>query len=510
MEFVLPPRGEEDEQIRACFTIKHKNSEEGMICSNRPSQKNEIRGALLRQRLLELKRKNSDLTLYNAMQQLFKPQDIETFDIFRGFTTSMMFEHASNLDKQLTAALAKKIIQYIKNHEEATAEEIIAYVGPLVAGTRDGLELLEDTLRSDTDNTKALGNVLFAVKSGTLMVNGQTPDEAYVIGEYLIHGGRIKFDLSELSPTQQEQFFAFITNGQASPRAFATHRAGGTDANNSPAETKSGLFGAIIDAFRALSGYPKHYGIHLPVGGNQTVTRAGECVVSGLGQTPDESGEWGHMYLHKDTNLVLVGIEGSAPGKKNKRTGEAHSWTGGSGTISPFWEWKINSKNLRTQQEYAEKTPLTTAEKNNWATVKISSEQFPVMMEAAKNLATQSYLDLVREIPSNAQPAEKNRMEKMQAWAKATKRGNETSLLTKLFGILLFVVGVVLTIEPIPGVAQAAGSWLMALGWSMAGLGLLLLVSALSRIRQNPKHFMKKFGGNATSCRKSDATGYST
>ena len=90
---------------------------------------------------------------------------------------------------------------------------------------KSGLTLLIDTLKTQTANSEALGSVLTAMDAGTLTVNGEPPDKAYPLGEYLIHGGRIKFDLSELNDKQKTDFFIFITNKNAQPRIFATHRA---------------------------------------------------------------------------------------------------------------------------------------------------------------------------------------------------------------------------------------------------------------------------------------------
>lgn len=379
-----------------------------------------------------------------------------------------VIEHDENDDKEARIkALQEKRDKHIKLVENAKNEEEIAQaIDSHITGIelpRSGLELLEDTLGSDTDNTKALGRVLLAIKSGTLTVNGQAPDDDYPIGEYLTHGGRINFDVSALSAEEQELFYAFITNNQAKPRAFATHRAGGTDANGSPAEAKSGLLGAISDAFRALVGASKHAGINLAIGGNHIASREG--APDNLGKTPDESGEWGHMYLHQDTNIVMVGVEASAPGKHNVRTGEAHSKTGAAGELSPFLQKKIDSSELHAEQIKAGKKPLSTKEKYNWATVKISSEQFRQMKTPDQDA---NYAALVKAKPGNAQPAGPMRKAEMEAWAKATKDGNKTSMAAKIFGFVLFTLGIILAFAPIPGVAQVVGGWLASVGIGVA------------------------------------------
>ncbi|STX41062.1 Uncharacterised protein [Legionella donaldsonii] len=464
MEFVLPAKNEQDERVRAKFAIKRKDSDESLAFSNRPATRGEMRGARLRERLEILKAENGDLTLYEAMERIYR-DNFKDSDLMTYFLGSPSFENVEASYKHATLKMGDLILQYLKEHPEAEDEELIAYGKSKMAEImpRDGLTLLEDTLRNPTENSKALGRVLLAIKSGTLTVNGQAPDDAYPIGEYLTHGGRVNFDVSALSAEEQQQFYAFITNSQAKTRAFATHRAGGTDANGSPAEAKSGLLGAISDAFRALVGASKHAGINLAIGGNHIASREGAS--GGLGKNPDESGEWGHMYLHQDTNIVMVGVEASAPGKHNTRTGESHSKTGAAGELSPFLQKKIDSRELHEEQIKAGKTPLSTKEKYNWATVKISSEQLRQMMLADQGA---DYAALVKAKPDNAQPAEPNRKEKMEAWAKATKEGNKTSMAAKIFGFLLFAAGIVLAFAPIPVVSQAVGGWLAGLGLGVA------------------------------------------
>ncbi|MCC5792765.1 MAG: hypothetical protein JJT82_09205 [Legionellaceae bacterium] len=348
---------------------------------------------------------------------------------------------------------------------------------------RGGLALLADTVREPGGNGVALGRTLLAIEKGDLSVNGQMPDKDYPLGEYLVHGGRVKFDLSALTRAQQETFFRFISAEQAKERKFATHRAGGMDASGSPAETKSGLWGVIADVGRTLlrtfgkafysstkAEHVGHYGLNLAIGGSQIPAREGNT--EALQQRPDESGEWGHMYLHKARDLLLLGLEPSAPGKNNRRTGETHSTTGASGERSGFLELKINSKALHEAQIASGKTPLSTTEKYNWATVKLSTEQCEALYQEAKEReqpdTTQSYAELVYQTPPGAEKAAPERMQKMQAWAKATKNGNKTSWAAKLCGGLLVAAGIVLALVPIPVVTQALGGSMIALGAGLA------------------------------------------
>lgn len=324
---------------------------------------------------------------------------------------------------------------------------------------KSGLELLRDTLKNDTPNTKALGRLLIAVDSGILTVNGQKPDDSYCLGEYFIHGGRIKFDLSQLNAQEQEDFFKFISNERAEKRSFATHRGGAFDASGSPAETQSGLWGAIVDAALALMGKSKHFGINLAIGG---------AVEHANGEFPQENGEWGHMYLHKDNNLLLMGIESSAPRKKNKRTGQSHSAVGHAGERSAFNEPKIYSPQLHEEQRTSGKIPINTEAKLNWATVTISPQQFAQMRSCEEQITNnQDYVQYADKIPTNAEKAHPDRLQRMNAWVSATKKGNELPLGIKIVGGLLLVGGILLFVLPIPVVSQALGSTFVGLSMGM-------------------------------------------
>jgi hypothetical protein len=348
--------------------------------------------------------------------------------------------------------------------------------------SRSGLALLSDTLIPDTPNTKALRHTLIAMDKGTLTVNGQLPDQNYVLGEYLIHGGRVKFDTSDLSPEEQTTFFKFITNGQAQSRAYATHRVAGFDANGSPAETKSGIAGFLADTFKAIIGSSPHAGINLAIGGSHRVNMEGNK--DSLGLLPDESGSWGHLYLHKARDLVLLGIESSAPSTTNIRTQEGHSTLGASGDLSPFLEKKINTKALHDSQALDGKTRLSTEDKYNWATVKVSKAQLAAMLKTAEQ--ENNCTDLVSKIPDNATQAETHREAKMNAWAKATTQANKPSTLGMVIGSLLITLGVIIAAIPIPIIAQTIGSGLFALGIGIA-TGLAGLATFFGATRSEPE-----------------------
>ncbi|MDP1602850.1 MAG: hypothetical protein Q8M03_06250 [Legionella sp.] len=347
----------------------------------------------------------------------------------------------------------------------------------------NGLTLLKDTLSHNTNNAIALGRLLLAMDTGNLTVNGQNPDKNYPLGEYVIHGGRIRFDLSKLSDEKQQEFFAFVTNNSAEKRAFATHRVGGTDASGSLAEAQSGFLGAIEDALRYVARRSKHYGINIAIGGSTTP----DLLVCEL---PQENGEWGHIYLHQDKNIVMFGIEGSAPLKTNKRTGQGHSKTGKVSEFSPFLERRIESQALHDTQE----SPISTREGYNWAVVKVTEKEFKAMKERAIEAegSPAPYTDLVNKTPDKAEAPAPNRQEKMQAWAKATKEANKTSILPRILGGLLIAVGIAIALTPLPGVSQAVGSAIVALGATIALGGMWLFANSFMKNPKKAEKFYKK------------------
>jgi hypothetical protein len=471
MEFVLPNEVNNENNL---FIIKDKEGH-SISFSNRSSTSNEMRGKLLRERLMQLRETDQDLTLLGAIENIFS--NIEQSDLYKGLMTSLYTDGKPVHPRyqQAIAHVAKELVEHLRQNPNVSDDDLQLHgqnkMTPFFH-QRDGLELVEDTLGEGSEQTKALGRVLLVMKQGDLTVNGQIPDSSYPLGEYLIHGGRIKFDISELSKEEQQEFFDFITNKQATTRAFASHRAAGIDASGSPAETKSGILGAASDAFQALVGNSKHYGINLPIGSADIPNMEGD----GIGQYPQANGEWGHMYLHKDEGIVLVGVEASAPGKKNSRTNEAHSVTGATGEKSPFLQEKIDTEVLRNKQISEGHTPLSTKEKNNWASVKVTSEQFK-KMKAADARLDNDYTSLARDLPAHHAPAKPNRFVDMERWAKATKQGNKTHwgpVALKILGGVLAAVGVAIMCIPIPGIAQMVGGGLASVGAAIIANAVML------------------------------------
>ena len=114
---------------------------------------------------------------------------------------------------------------------------------------------IKDSVLAPTPNVLALARVYQAIAVGSLTVNGLAPDAAYSVSEYLMHGGRVRFDLTALSGGERAEFFQYVFNQnqieekQATiyPRKFATHRPGGVDADGHLAEKKSGILGFLLD-----------------------------------------------------------------------------------------------------------------------------------------------------------------------------------------------------------------------------------------------------------------------
>jgi hypothetical protein len=265
--------------------------------------------------------------------------------------------------------------------------------------------------------------------AGALNIHGQLPDQDYPVSEHLIHGGRIKFDLKELSEDEQQQFFEYVTNNVAVPRAYATHRFGDTlDPEGSPKEIKSSVGGALSDFLRSPM-EPVHFGINLAIGGRSTPCCEGS--EASLGKMPKEDGQWGHLYIHRDVKLksMLIGIEGGGPHQENLRTNQAHSLIGAKGELSAFNEPKGSSKQLHEEQSHQGKTPINISEDVNWATVKITKGSLNLLL--AGNIKP---LDIVRSPHPLSEHAKPDRLQAMQDWSKqsAPIRDSLTSLQNKL------------------------------------------------------------------------------
>lgn len=354
--------------------------------------------------------------------------------------------------------------------------------------TLSGLDLLAETftpvqLNTGTQplhkNVVALGRILTAIQYGNLTVNGLLPDDDYALGEYLLHGGRIRFDLTELSIEKQIELKTLLFPIETLyPRAFATHRLGGKDANGNLAEVKSGLFGAIIDAFNYyILGQTKHYGMDLPIGGLGKKHN---------GQTIHADGQWGHLYAHFDNHFMMIGIEPSAPGKTNLRTQAKHSKVGKSDKYSPFLSLKIDDKALHDQQKAEGCCPLSTQSKYNWACVKINDQAFEKIKAEASLIHRHTNPELIQnkllgQRPHNAQTVPQKDVEKrlslMKNFQKSTNKSASIRQWALLGSVTLAMLGLVMTLAPIPGL-QVIGLAMMNIGFKAAWAATLFTIAS--------------------------------
>lgn len=337
-------------------------------------------------------------------------------------------------------------------------------------------------------NAVAFARAYHAIDMGTLKVNELDADADYALGEYLIHGGRVRFDLSQLSSNEQEIFYNYVLNQDQNPernatvinRGFATHGRGRDTIAGSPTEeTPFKPWGFLRDFF--INQIPlwvwgstsEHRGIHLPIGGEGT-----ECA----SQTVSTDGRWGHMYIYKAKgtgNFMMIGIEGSAPqASANPRTKMKHSWLGTPAERSAF-----NAKKLH---HYCGDGSLPfSATKLNWACVTINPSQLiaitsnPMILETDEQ--REAFQKILQKPPQKARHVtdRPHRHLKMAAHKKMASKIN-WSRLAIVGSILLAVIGIVLLWSPFPpGVSQALGALLAHLGMHNAiGTSIFMGMSA--------------------------------
>ncbi len=259
--------------------------------------------------------------------------------------------------------------------------------------TASPFQLLLDTFKAKEDGTLP-GNVLALARiyqaighSGTLTICNEPPLQKYKLGEYLMHGGRIRFDLHNLNEQETALFrnyiFASAEGSGIEERATATHRPAARTIGGGPAEGKSprgaeGLSACwylqrkILQCLGINLEPWMHSAINLPIGGEgNTFTPASPDIQSQnlADDTPEENkdnpneaahllppeeititanGQHGHLYVYDNNDrFIMVGIEAAAPLLSNPRTGEAHGTDGKSGEWSPFMAEKIDKLHER-------------------------------------------------------------------------------------------------------------------------------------------------------------------
>lgn len=338
---------------------------------------------------------------------------------------------------------------------------------PSPASKNESYVLLDNTFQPAPDETKLSANVMAfarvydAIDRGHLTVNGLPPDKNYKLAEYLIYGGRIKFDLSELDNEERDTFFKYVVYDVTTPkpRPAASHRHDGIDANGNIREIKAPFTGWL---------FKKHYGIDLPIGGNKGTYHRDD-----QSYTICEDGQWGHMYIYDDhmNGFMMFGVENSAPLKRNIRTNQTHSIFSTSNPISAFNVTKLGGKKKLAPGEVC---PLTI-NSYNWACVKITREHLkhiqdtPLLLD--DDTQRKTFIERLKQPPKTAieikNPAE--RFEQMKKFQNATRvKNSHTERWLFGGGIFLTIVGLFLTFSPFPpGVSQAIGSALTLKGAAM-------------------------------------------
>lgn len=166
---------------------------------------------------------------------------------------------------------------------------------------------------------RVMKNFIAAAFYGDMKVNGQLPDNAYDMRDYLVHGGRILFDTSQLSAGEKRQFRRFLMPNRAASvidnRFVATH--GIIRHMGRLFETKLSAFKALLEAAKA-----NHKGMNIAIGG------AGRLVqdINQRNVMPRSNGEFGHMYMNLEDELIQWGFEEAAPGNTNQLTKERHGF----------------------------------------------------------------------------------------------------------------------------------------------------------------------------------------
>jgi hypothetical protein len=154
-------------------------------------------------------------------------------------------------------------------------------------------------------------------------------EEKIPLASILSHGGRVLIELPPLIKGKDPQeFFNWLTaqanNGEKNPALIK--RIAGTHStkikNGERVETNPKGIAQIPDIIAG-----KHFGVNVGLGDEKSP-----------GQ---DNGTNGHVYIHwsppseTKSGSLLIGCEGSAPGKQNSKSGKKHGWKGTPSTLSP-------------------------------------------------------------------------------------------------------------------------------------------------------------------------------
>lgn len=276
----------------------------------------------------------------------------------------------------------------------------------------------DKSVKEDINNRNSLLRRMFtAIAYGDLTINGQAPDSDYQLAEYLIHGGRIFFDLSALNPEQQQEFRQWLKDkAPIKQRASATH-AIGRDKENAPMDVKTGAVSAMANSVLAKAkGKPTHFGMHIHAGGYGNKIKN----YQGKETTVKADGQFGHLYINDDPKhpeALQMGMEEAGALLTNQFTGDYHSATGGGGKYSAF-----GASRLGKVTEGDIRAPLILPEsrmknaKYNWNRVKITPENFLSIMRLENTMSNHQIREMLRAPHPQAKKVE-NIEDRMNAMA---------------------------------------------------------------------------------------------
>ncbi len=323
---------------------------------------------------------------------------------------------------------------------------------------------------------KALGRMYNAIRLGDLTVNGLAPDSKYHLGEYLVRGGRVRFDLSDLkNQNLQDEFWNYLFPPALNleTRMFSTHSAAGVDADEKPAEDK-GFFSNLrnfLYKFLSKKYYPQ-WQMHLPVGGYGSTIPGTDIQVT-------DNGKNGTVLVRRDGPMVMFGIEASTFSifnSKNQRTNASHSFTGAAGKLSPFMALKLDDPVSIQRQKDDGKIPFTHAKKHkyNWACVTITEDILHDLKQPDKQLTIDHLFEnhpkfrkyVGDDLIKNAQAYARDWQQATDISTKSSAKSSQSYWKNSAkWGIALAIIG--FAISFIPGVA-AIGVPMMAIGLKVA------------------------------------------
>lgn len=292
------------------------------------------------------------------------------------------------------SSLKIKVPRYVNPNDDIIYRRLNEHEVSYVAAPKyTGFDLAFRTLHHPGDNAEYFARTLITLACSNLEVCDQKPDKDYNLIEYLMHGGRVNYDLAALSNSEREKFIDLFAPGMQE-RLAASHTLVEDNQNNLREKKVRGLA-----AFAPRT----HWGIDFAIGGTGGFTvkrRSQSGKVEEQQVSPQATGSHGHIYVHcampqasavartsrqkkwryRIANVfspfkrrfstagrfmrgvfrrsapvapetvaeftyprgIAIGIEPSGSAKANEFTGESHSMLGSAGRLSPFLQEKID------------------------------------------------------------------------------------------------------------------------------------------------------------------------